>query len=108
MMLSITPVTHHGSQALLAIAVDIPERLELEKALGEAKEYAEAASYAKSEFLANMSHEIRAPMNTILGFTELLSDQVQEPHLKSFIKTIQSAGNNLLVLINGYPRFVHD
>lgn len=100
MMLSITPITYQEAPALLAIAVDMTERLELEKALGEAKEYAEAASHAKSEFLANMSHEIRTPMNAILGFTELLNEQVKEPHLKSFINTIQSAGNSLLVLIN--------
>jgi len=100
MMLSITPITYHDNPALLAIAVDMTERLELEKVLGEAKEHAEAASHAKSEFLANMSHEIRTPMNAILGFTGLLNEQVKEPHLKSFIHTIQSAGNSLLVLIN--------
>jgi len=100
MMLSITPITYHEKPALLAIAIDMNERLELEHALGEAKELAEAASHAKSEFLANMSHEIRTPLNAILGFTGLLNEQVKEPHLKSFIKTIQSAGNNLLTLIN--------
>jgi len=100
MMLSITPITYHEKPALLAIAVDMNERLELEHALSEAKELAEAASHAKSEFLANMSHEIRTPLNAILGFTGLLTEQVKEPHLKSFIKTIQSAGNNLLTLIN--------
>ena len=100
MMLSITPITYHENPALLALAVDMNERLELEHALGEAKELAEAASHAKSNFLANMSHEIRTPMNAILGFTELLSERVKEPHLKSYIKTIQSAGNSLLTLIN--------
>jgi two-component system sensor histidine kinase EvgS len=65
-----------------------------------AKEAAEAANQAKSEFLANMSHEIRTPMNAIIGFTELLNDQVKEPKLKSFVKTIHSAGNSLLLLIN--------
>ena len=66
----------------------------------EAKEEADAANHAKSEFLANMSHEIRTPMNAIIGFTELLNEQVENPKHKSFVKTIQSAGHNLLTLIN--------
>ncbi len=100
MMLSIQPIIYHDDQALLAIAVDMTERLEIEAALSNAKKNAETASRAKSEFLANMSHEIRTPMNAILGFTGLLHEQIQEPKLKSYVKTIQSAGNNLLVLIN--------
>ena len=68
--------------------------------LTEAKEEAETANHAKSEFLANMSHEIRTPMNAIIGFTELLSEQIEDPKHKSFVKTIQSAGGNLLTLIN--------
>jgi len=39
----------------------------------EAKERAEAASRAKTTFLANMSHELRSPLNTILGFSRLLT-----------------------------------
>jgi len=50
--------------------------------------------------LANMSHEIRTPMNAILGFTELLRRSIENRKLKSYVKTIQSAGNDLLQLLN--------
>jgi two-component system sensor histidine kinase EvgS len=100
MMLSVMPVTYSDQPALLAIAVDMTERLEIETELREAKENAELANSAKSIFLANMSHEIRTPMNAIIGFSELLSEQVTDSKLKSFTKTIQSAGHALLLLIN--------
>jgi len=100
MMVSVLPIHFDKSKALLTIAVDLTERLDAEMALNQAKQEAELANRAKSEFLANMSHEIRTPMNAIIGFTELLIEQVEEPRLKSFVKTIQSASNNLLSLIN--------
>ena len=68
--------------------------------LKKAKEDADAANRSKSEFLANMSHEIRTPMNAIIGFTELLNEQLKEPRLKSYVKTIQNASSTLLTLIN--------
>lgn len=100
MMISIMPIYYSSQRAFLTIAVDMTERLEMESALQKAKENAESSNHAKSEFLANMSHEIRTPMNAIIGFTELLNDQVKDPKLKSFVKTIHSAGNALLLLIN--------
>ena len=100
MMLSITPIVYRKTPALLSIAVDMTERVEFEAALEKAKEYAESASREKSEFLANMSHEIRTPMNAILGFTGLLMEEVEDKKQQSFIHTIQTAGKNLLVLIN--------
>jgi len=100
MMLSVIPITYQGESVLLTIAVDVTERLEMETALESAKLSAELANKAKSEFLANMSHEIRTPMNAIIGFTELLNEQVTDRKLKTFVSTIKSAGNSLLMLIN--------
>ncbi len=99
-MLSIIPIIYNGKEALVSLAVDLTERIKLEESLQEAKEIADSANKSKSEFLANMSHEIRTPMNAIMGFTELLNEQMKEPRLKSYVKTIQSAGNTLLTLIN--------
>jgi len=68
--------------------------------LRNAKDEAEAANRAKSEFLANMSHEIRTPMTAVIGFSELLSSQVTSRQQKSYLDSIQTAGNTLLTLIN--------
>jgi len=82
------------------LSMEIKRRKVIEAELKQAKDDAEYANRSKSEFLANMSHEIRTPMNAIIGFTELLNEQLKEPRLKSYVKTIQSAGNTLLMLIN--------
>ena len=61
------------------------------------------ASNAKSEFLANMSHELRTPMNAILGFLEMVLDEVYgevPPELKEPLTDIQTNGKHLLRLIN--------
>lgn len=100
MMFSLLPIQYNNEGMLLSIGVDLTERLEMEKSLHEAKELAERSNKSKSEFLANMSHEIRTPMNAIIGFTELLDEQLSEPRLKSYVKTIQTAGTTLLTLIN--------
>jgi len=61
------------------------------------------ASQAKSEFLANMSHELRTPMNAILGFTEMILDDIygQVPReLRGPIEDVRTCGQQLLRLIN--------
>jgi signal transduction histidine kinase len=61
------------------------------------------ASKAKSEFLANMSHELRTPMNAILGFVEMVLDDIYgevPPHLREPLIDVQVNGKHLLNLIN--------
>ncbi|MGL1958202.1 MAG: transporter substrate-binding domain-containing protein [Colwellia sp.] len=99
-LLSISPIKFQHKDAYLNIVVNLNERIEMERQLESAKNHAENANKAKSEFLANMSHEIRTPMNAIIGFTELLHEQIKDDKLKSFVKIIKSAGSSLLLLIN--------
>ena len=63
----------------------------------------ERANRLKSEFLASMSHELRTPLNTILGFSELLSEEnagTLNEKQKRFLTHIQRDASHLLELIN--------
>src|SRR5437868_4392328 len=68
-----------------------------------ANEKLESASQNKSRFLANMSHELRTPLNAVLGYTELILDDVygeMPEKARAVLDRIQSNGRHLLGLIN--------
>jgi len=86
---------------LIGVAKDITERKHAEKEILEAKVKAEQSDRLKSAFLANMSHEVRTPLNSIIGFSELLADSYfDEDQKKEFIQNIIISGNNLLHVIS--------
>ena len=79
---------------------DITDRKRAEAVLVHAKEQAEEVARLKSTFLANMSHEIRTPLTGILGFADILADEVTDPQQREFVDLIERSGKRLLDTLN--------
>ncbi len=82
---------------------DITEKKRDEAELAAARNAAEAANRAKSQFIANMSHELRTPLSAVIGYSEMLEEEVEElgqEQLLGDLRKINSNARHLLSLIN--------
>jgi len=91
---------HEVQERTNELSHSLEEQIQLSHALKVAKEEADSANKLKSEFIANMSHEIRTPLNSVLGFTDLLEQEIQEPKHRTYLNAIKKGGKNLLTIIN--------
>jgi CheY-like chemotaxis protein/nitrogen-specific signal transduction histidine kinase len=83
---------------------DISVRKRAEEELEAARLAAEEANRAKSLFIANMSHELRTPLSAVIGYTEMLEEELADLGVDSMLpdlEKIEANARHLLTLING-------
>ncbi len=105
-LLNVNPIKDHNSNyiGVSSIARDITKIKKYQKSLIKAKNEAEIANNAKSEFLSRMSHEFRTPLNSILGFTQILQTETNNTLTDSQrekLGYVTNSGIHLLKLVNG-------
>ncbi len=112
--ISLSPVKSEEGFRVTAVIRDISERRQTEDRLREMQQTytrelesrnreVERANQLKSEFLASMSHELRTPLHTIIGFAELLAEELEGPlneKQQRFMNHIHTDSIHLLALIN--------
>ena len=108
--ISLSPVRSEEGFRVTAIIRDVTERRNRrgkdprrQPAARTSQQEVERANRLKSEFLASMSHELRTPLHTIIGFTELLAEELEGPlneKQKRFLQHVHQDSLHLLDLIN--------
>jgi len=99
------PPNHRDTWSLaVSTFEDITAEREDERQLREARDASERANAAKAEFVANMSHEFRTPLNAIIGFAQVLRDEMfgplGNPRYRGYVGDILESGEHLLDLVN--------
>jgi len=108
--ISLSPVKIDDGFRVTAIIRDVTAKQKAEEAIRAANQQLELqnreldrVNRLKSEFLASMSHELRTPLHTIIGFTELLGEELEGPlneKQKRFLGHVHQDSQHLLELIN--------
>jgi len=105
MTIAVGAVTNYTQEYILRLNYVKTRLLELEMVRSERlRRKADAANRAKTEFLANMSHELRTPMNAIMGFSEIMVNEMFGPlgssRYSGYTKDIHLSAKHLLSIIN--------
>jgi PAS domain S-box-containing protein len=83
------------------------QRMKIQQELIVAKQKAEVSSKLTSSLLANMNHELRTPMNGILGFAEILNNELLDPEAKAKAENILISGRRLMDTLDAIMDLSH-
>lgn len=97
---SVGIIANNKLKAIWGSQIDITERKIFEQELKIAKEKAELANKIKSNFLSNMSHELRTPLIGVLGYAEILIEELNNTPYSEMASIIFQSGNRLLETLN--------
>lgn len=99
-------ITFFDRPALCFIIKEISDLMELSKKLDDYKMKSQESDRLKSSFLSNLSHEVRTPLNSILGFSELLAEpEISGKEKSEYLQMVRKSGRNLLIQISNMIDF---
>ncbi len=94
------PDTEGGTAGWVGTIADVTADVDAETAMSKARDEANAASRLKSDLLANISEEIRAPLNGVIGMTDLLLGTDLDRRQRDYAETVRRSGQALLAIID--------
>lgn len=97
-----------GNIVALSVSKDVTEISEKRRLFQIALKEANAANIARHTFLDNISHDIRTPLNGIIGYTELIKNNMNDPEsLNRYLENIQISSRQLLKIVNESLELTH-
>ncbi len=102
----ISEIVYFDRPAISYVLNDISDKIDLNKELENYKLKSDESDRLKSSFLANLSHEVRTPLNTILGFAELLAEpDLNKNEKDEYLFLVRDSGRSLINQINNMIDF---